>query len=249
MNGDMIFDTYNDISTVDYILSQIFLYLFISLSIMVIQNVFIVIIEDGYMISKFRSKNDWLSLKTKRESEGDEYRRIHMQAHGITPFNFQDQTYDAVPSTQKNKKNSVPTESNPFAKIRKRHKKDIKSREALVKLLWHDKITHNMEKAKQDDFQLSSVQNQLLSSPNQALRFEEKEDESISFTMKPAESKSTDNSLKSNLKSVELSCKNLMTHFNNESEKSEDVREKYMNTVHHMKKYIENLENHIKNNS
>ena len=60
MNGDIINESYLDLSTVDYFISQLYLYSFIAMSVLVIQNVFIAIITDGYQISKFVDKTDWL---------------------------------------------------------------------------------------------------------------------------------------------------------------------------------------------
>ena len=72
MNGDIVNDSYLDLSTVDYIISQIYLYAFIAMSVLVIQNVFIAIITDGYQISKFVDKTDWVkqasSLPAKNET-------------------------------------------------------------------------------------------------------------------------------------------------------------------------------------
>jgi len=144
MNGDMIFDSYHDLDTIDYILSQVYLYVFVSISIMVIQNVFIVIIEDGYMISKFRNKNDWLKLdnafNTKtiqnQPPQMTEHARLHL--HGTEYQNI-----PQVANTQQAEEE--PTHENPFAKIYKKRKKDVKSRDTLVKMLWHEKITLGLE--------------------------------------------------------------------------------------------------------
>ena len=49
MNGDMIWDTYADISSWQYLLGQLYLYAFVFFSICVMMNVFIIIIEEGYV--------------------------------------------------------------------------------------------------------------------------------------------------------------------------------------------------------
>ena len=60
MNGDMIFDCWHDIDSVDVLFAQIFLYSFIGFSICVVLNTFIVIIEDGYVIQKYFARTDWV---------------------------------------------------------------------------------------------------------------------------------------------------------------------------------------------
>ena len=60
MNGDIINESYLDLTTVDYLISQLYLYTFIAMSVLVIQNVFIAIITDGYQISKYVDNTDWL---------------------------------------------------------------------------------------------------------------------------------------------------------------------------------------------
>ena len=60
MNGDMIFDCWHDIDSVDVLFAQIFLYTFIGFSIWVVLNTFIVIIEDGYVMQKYFARSDWV---------------------------------------------------------------------------------------------------------------------------------------------------------------------------------------------
>lgn len=60
MNGDGISDVNQDLVYISYGFGQVFIYLFCSFSILVILNVFISIIEDGYFISKTRLRNDWI---------------------------------------------------------------------------------------------------------------------------------------------------------------------------------------------
>lgn len=69
MNGDAIFDVGNDLRTINFALAQLYLYFFISFSILVILNVFIIIIEDGYIISKYRPTNYW-AKPTKQPDNG-----------------------------------------------------------------------------------------------------------------------------------------------------------------------------------
>ena len=133
MNGDMVFDTMHDLDTIDVIFAQLYLYSFVALSIMVIQNVFIVIIEDGYIISKFKSRNDWLKLaKDSQPIAVDDHYRAHLQGTEL-------QSRIISPATGKKE----PTQENPFAKLNHERKKDEKSRVALVRMLWHDKLNNN----------------------------------------------------------------------------------------------------------
>jgi hypothetical protein len=131
MNGDAMFDTFYDLSNIDFILSQIYLYLFVSLSILVIQNVFIVIIEDGYMISKLRNKNDWLKPETYNMiPEGlSEHQKVHLRGN------------DFAPQINNSKVKEEVSQENPFAKMNKKKKKQRTSRDTLVKMLWHDKAS------------------------------------------------------------------------------------------------------------
>ena len=62
MHGDMIYDTGYDLGPISFALSQIYLYVFISFAILVILNVFVIIIEDGYLIAKYKRVNDWTKM-------------------------------------------------------------------------------------------------------------------------------------------------------------------------------------------
>lgn len=68
MNGDMIFDAWHDIDTVDFLLAQLYLYTFIFFAILVVLNTFIVIIEDGYVMQKFFARTDWVKGVNQRSS-------------------------------------------------------------------------------------------------------------------------------------------------------------------------------------
>lgn len=60
MHGDMIWDTYNDLIQIDYLLGQLFLYSYIFLSVCVIANIFTIIIEEGFMKQKYDNNYSWL---------------------------------------------------------------------------------------------------------------------------------------------------------------------------------------------
>jgi hypothetical protein len=141
MNGDMVFDTVQDLDTIDIIFSQLYLYIFISVSIMVIHNVFIVIIEDGYLMSKYRNRNDWLKFNAPEQQQTIiDHQKSHLQ-----PVLNSQSFYSA------GEQKVEPSSENPFAKIYRRKRKDLKSREMLVKMLWHDKLKHNLSEFKKED--------------------------------------------------------------------------------------------------
>lgn len=60
MNGDMIYDTFHDLNQLRFLVSQIYMYCFVFFSICVFQNMFITLVEDGYISTKYKSKFDWL---------------------------------------------------------------------------------------------------------------------------------------------------------------------------------------------
>lgn len=87
MHGDMIYEAEYDLKNVNRTIAQLYLYIFVSFSILVILNVFVIIVEDGYVMSKYQKPNDWLKMPTtpaqiqngKLLIESNDYRQI---AHG-----------------------------------------------------------------------------------------------------------------------------------------------------------------------
>uniref|UniRef100_A0A7S3NE95 Polycystin cation channel PKD1/PKD2 domain-containing protein n=1 Tax=Euplotes harpa TaxID=151035 RepID=A0A7S3NE95_9SPIT len=161
MNGDMIFDCWHDIDTVDFLLAQLYLYTFIGFSICVVLNTFIVIIEDGYVMQKYFARTDWV----KGVNQGTSLHMIEhlakegggagQHAHGDTPntANLEDSVgnfSDAVKTAEgasPSKPNipmlhgmPLPHEGDPFVRLLKRKSKDIRSRVALIKMLRYDKL-------------------------------------------------------------------------------------------------------------
>ncbi len=68
MNGDELSSTFRELTAVSMFISQIYLYSFIIFSMWVIQNIFCVIIEDGYMTTKYEgTKYDFMQLQEARE--------------------------------------------------------------------------------------------------------------------------------------------------------------------------------------
>lgn len=58
MFGDMVYDTFYDLSLTHFFYSQIYLYSFVFFSICVINSLFISVIEDAYVTAKYTSKMD-----------------------------------------------------------------------------------------------------------------------------------------------------------------------------------------------
>eukprot|EP00347_Sterkiella_histriomuscorum_P001498 403371804 len=63
MNGDSLTEIHSDLSYSKFLIGNLFMYIFVFISICVIQNVFITIVEDGYLSIKYKSSYDWLSQK------------------------------------------------------------------------------------------------------------------------------------------------------------------------------------------
>lgn len=77
MNGDLIYDSYKDITYYKLILGAIFCYVYIFLSIAyyfpiyifsVIQNIFVILIEEGYMTVKYEGTYEWLHIHYHRDT-------------------------------------------------------------------------------------------------------------------------------------------------------------------------------------
>lgn len=75
LNGDMVYDTFHDLSFINVVLAQIYMYSFVLLFINVVQNVFITIIEDGFIAVKYRTQYD--KYTELPEQEEPDYRSIN----------------------------------------------------------------------------------------------------------------------------------------------------------------------------
>ena len=64
MQGDAIFDTYRDITPQNFIVANIFLFSFLFFSISFVQNIFLILVADGYLTVKYREKADWLNKES-----------------------------------------------------------------------------------------------------------------------------------------------------------------------------------------
>uniref|UniRef100_A0A7S3P0P5 Polycystin cation channel PKD1/PKD2 domain-containing protein n=1 Tax=Euplotes crassus TaxID=5936 RepID=A0A7S3P0P5_EUPCR len=164
MNGDMIWDVWHDIDSINFLLAQLFLYSFILLSICLIFNVFIVIIEDGYIMQKFFARTDWVRGVNQRTSlhraehmiKGHGNRELNKHTDNLIPpvpgyQDIHDMSHshfaESAPAQNPNKMDipmlngaPLPHDGDPFIRIIKKSKKDIKSRKALVQMLRHEKI-------------------------------------------------------------------------------------------------------------
>lgn len=69
LNGDSVFDVFNDVANVSFILGQIYCYTFCIIFIVVVMNVFISIIEEAYVSSKTKDKNHWIYSYLKVDPE------------------------------------------------------------------------------------------------------------------------------------------------------------------------------------
>ena len=58
MFGDMVYDTFYDLSLTHFFYSQIYLYSFVFFSICVINSLFISVIEDAYVTAKYTTRID-----------------------------------------------------------------------------------------------------------------------------------------------------------------------------------------------
>lgn len=58
MCGDMVYDTFYDLSQTNLFLSQLYLYSFVFFSICVVNSLFISVIEDAYITAKYTSQVD-----------------------------------------------------------------------------------------------------------------------------------------------------------------------------------------------
>lgn len=60
MNGDNLIPIHNDVIYARLFLGNLYIYFYVFISIVVIMNIFIVIIEQGYMSVKYKKSYDWL---------------------------------------------------------------------------------------------------------------------------------------------------------------------------------------------
>lgn len=171
MNGDMIFDAWHDIDTIDYLLAQLYLYSFIFFSICVVLNTFIVVIEDGYIMQKYFARTDWVKGVNQRSSLHTVemlMRQQNMDGEGGSEGEVDDTKTEKSSLIRRDTKFSrgssvskprisipmihgapVPHEGDPFIRMIKKTKKDVKSRKALIKMLRHEKLEILMERKKE----------------------------------------------------------------------------------------------------
>lgn len=69
MHGDSVFDVLSDLSGISFFLGQIYVYIFCTLFIVIVLNVFISIIEEAYIIKKLQNKTHWVNNYLKIDSQ------------------------------------------------------------------------------------------------------------------------------------------------------------------------------------
>jgi hypothetical protein len=67
VNGDAVFDSFTDLSSIGPILGSIFCYSFCIIFILIVLNIFISIIEEAYVVNKLRNKTSWIFQHVKIE--------------------------------------------------------------------------------------------------------------------------------------------------------------------------------------
>lgn len=67
LNGDAVFDSFTDLSSISPILGSIFCYSFCIVFITIVLNIFISIIEEAYVVTKLRTKSSWIFQHVKIE--------------------------------------------------------------------------------------------------------------------------------------------------------------------------------------
>jgi len=76
MYGDSIFDLWYEARIFVVLMAEIFNYIYIFVSIMVIMNAFIMIVGDGYEDSKGYEKHDWINKELPEPTNKDEKKRF-----------------------------------------------------------------------------------------------------------------------------------------------------------------------------
>lgn len=68
--GDALYDTFTSIKEANFWFAQLFMYLFIFFVVSIVQNIFMVIVEDAYISIKYAKNFDWLNNRERGEGEG-----------------------------------------------------------------------------------------------------------------------------------------------------------------------------------
>ena len=150
MFGDILFDVWHDIDSIDYLFAQIYVYTFMGFTITWVLKIFIVIIQDGYAMQKYFSRSDWVKGVNQRTA-------LHF-IRNLNYFKEQEQSKDLGKSNktikrklsedQINKESDqiprlygvpLPSKGDPFVRLLKKSSKDVKSRISLIKMLRYEK--------------------------------------------------------------------------------------------------------------
>ena len=76
MNTEGVFDIFLNVFKLNWLISQLTMYIYLFVAIAFIQNIFLIIIGDGYVKSKYFHKNNWVKVDEdpsiiKRDEEED----------------------------------------------------------------------------------------------------------------------------------------------------------------------------------
>ena len=70
--GDALFDTFVSIKEVSLLYAILFMYCFLFFVVSIVQNIFMVIVEDAYISIKYAKNFDWLNNRSNEEGGGDD---------------------------------------------------------------------------------------------------------------------------------------------------------------------------------
>jgi hypothetical protein len=82
-NGDSVFDIFYEVQQNQFLAASIFMYVFIFISTSIIANVFVVMVGDAYVKSKYYHKNDWIRLT---DDHGNVIKRNDDEEDPLEPF-------------------------------------------------------------------------------------------------------------------------------------------------------------------
>eukprot|EP00347_Sterkiella_histriomuscorum_P022333 403330850 len=99
INGDELQDSFRDLAAVDLLLGLFFAYTYVFVGYAVIVNMFIAIIEDGFLSTKYKSRFAWLKNKQSNNKEGvkeEEKLKNNGEEPDKSPINGQQQHNNSI---------------------------------------------------------------------------------------------------------------------------------------------------------
>ena len=69
MNGDNIATVYQDLSFSRFFSAMVFMYCYTFFAICVVTNIFIIVVEEGYITAKYYGKEEQLALKLMKSKQ------------------------------------------------------------------------------------------------------------------------------------------------------------------------------------